>query len=198
MFILVKSIYPNSKRELNTHNIQRSSTILHFLASKGNKAAAKRQSDVDQMCKHLGIDMDVSSTGQGAYRSEEHDVDEGVLATADHRSPEIERNDVEHEGRQSAEQPQAPCSVAPDITDGTMMPLPLEGDADFDWSQATSSLFEQYPLHQETQYGAEPSNILYEQGMWDVSGTYADDLALTGIMETDWVEIGRHLANFQS
>ncbi|EXM12590.1 hypothetical protein FOTG_18917 [Fusarium oxysporum f. sp. vasinfectum 25433] len=72
VFVLVESIYSHTQKIDATSGIQRASSIMQFLAAKGNMAAARRRTDIERMCHHLGIDVSRILEDQ-AVRQERHE-----------------------------------------------------------------------------------------------------------------------------
>ncbi|KAH6689815.1 fungal-specific transcription factor domain-containing protein, partial [Plectosphaerella plurivora] len=57
VFVLIERIYPSSTNGNGVANIQRASEIMQYLASRGNKAAAKRHADLERICSHIGLSV---------------------------------------------------------------------------------------------------------------------------------------------
>lgn len=61
VFVLVEAIGAGDRRDSNLARITAALGLLEYLSAHGNKAAGKRQADIEQMCRHLKVSLCQSS-----------------------------------------------------------------------------------------------------------------------------------------
>ncbi|KAM5526735.1 hypothetical protein FOXYSP1_20854 [Fusarium oxysporum f. sp. phaseoli] len=164
VFVLVESIYSHTQKIDATSGIQRASSIMQFLAAKGNMAAARRRTDIERMCHHLGIDVSRIPEDQ-AVRQERHEhiADEhGGEGGYDHHD---------------AGPGQTMSSIIQDEANITP-----EDSCHFDWAKAAATFFDQL------------TGLSHGEGGIITTGFSLDDFALTGGVEADWADFHTQLA----
>ncbi|KAL7908500.1 fungal-specific transcription factor domain-containing protein [Trichoderma velutinum] len=175
VFVLVESMYPRAYSGSRIDTIKSALWILQHLVSQGNRAAGKRRSEIKQMCSHLGIQLnDNLARPESAQRTT---GDSGQNKTGrDEPVQSIAERTQRHDARQDG---------APPISNST---------PEFDWDDIAATFFD-HPQVSQPDRGAMSSNIMYANGVYDQSGFLLDDFALTGAVDTDWLELGRQLAS---
>ncbi|KAJ9661442.1 hypothetical protein H2201_006473 [Coniosporium apollinis] len=172
VFVLVESIYSSKGSDL--FGIHGTLGIFHYLTQHGNRAASKRLADIEQMCDHLSIPLELSTAAGRSAPTEPH-----LNAVAEPHNGQ--REDTAARWPNGQEQ-------APDME----RLVPLEEPMSLDWYQPLEPVFPQqipYPV-EDTAIG----DNFFGEGTHDVySLYYNNDLALTGAVESDWEELERHI-----
>lgn len=119
VFVLVEAMGPGDRRDLNLARITTALGLLEYLSGHGNKAAGKRQADIEQMCRHLRVSLSQSSNG---------------LATS---SADGQRTIPAAEGSINAEE----VSTTPNET---LEPLTFYTDTDFNLTGAVETDWEEF------------------------------------------------------
>jgi proline utilization trans-activator len=177
VFVLVESLQSTGSPRSGLHGIRGATGILQYLIKHGNKAAAKRMSDVEHICQHLGIEIGIPTV---------------VTSPAAAEGPsDSTYNRALHDPVSSAEDTTA--SDGPHAVDTYE-----ESALDTDWRQA---LFELPDHSSHLPNSLESNNESYGiPPIDDISGfnlDFGNDFILTGADEIDWEEFERQITRNQ-
>ncbi|KAK1532308.1 uncharacterized protein CCOS01_04291 [Colletotrichum costaricense] len=164
VFVLVQAINPG--KGLGHKGIDGSRAILRYLAALGNRPAARRLAELDQMCSHLALPVYQS----GIQAPEESFMD--LMAQPFSFSASYRNSDTAPEGPSTSEGSAIPniqgLSSVQDSTDSTSEVQDMDGQHDFGFSGADLASI---PLEGE--------NSLY----WVY---HTPGFSFTGVEQTDW------------
>ncbi|KAL0781854.1 hypothetical protein CaCOL14_003189 [Colletotrichum acutatum] len=165
VFVLVQAINPG--KGLGHQGIDGSRAILRYLAALGNRPAARRLAELDQMCSHLALPVYQS----GIQAPEESFMD--LMAQPFSFSTSYRNSDAAPEGPSTSEGSaraniQGLSSSVQDSTDSTSEVHDMDGQHDFGFSGADLASI---PLEGE--------NSLY----WVY---HTPGFSFTGVEQTDW------------
>lgn len=188
VFVLVDSIYSHTGRSSSVENIRKASEILNYLSSQGNKAAEKRGADINQMCNHLGVSFHENLQNTNGLLQDNNES----------QGPETELDGTESGSQQNCEQRPLTDNRRREDVHITECTLPQQelSPSQFDWAQAAATFFDQNLSDpQDTQKSMAAALSFGEGGNEICSSLYLDDFSLTGVVETDWAELGKQLAS---
>ena len=168
VFVLVETIHPDASRGCGNRGIGDASNVLKYLTSRGNRAAAKRLADIEQICDQLGISISDGSGQQDDIESMIAPWPDVSLATL------VNEDSAERNGAVDEEPRIAPQHTAP--------------SPEFDWAEASAAFFDNQPFSGQPDQAVAPMWGSFGEGF---SGFYFDEFALTGVVETDWEELSR-------
>lgn len=173
MFVLANNIYPDKAQTQGAASLQLLCELLRLLVSRGNRAAAKRYVDIQQMCEVLGnpvtADGNRLSSGETSCQETRQELIGGLNQTV----PDSDLGDGSH---------------------GSIHDVSATVDVqEFDWGQASTVFFGHEPSYQQD-HTAILHEFTFGEARNDTIGFGDEDFALTGVIETDWEELSRQIA----
>jgi hypothetical protein len=175
VFVLVESIYPHTQKIDATSGIQRASDIMQFLAAKGNMAAARRRTDIERMCHHLGIGISRIPEDQ-AVRQERYEY------IADEHGGE---GGYDHHDSGPGQTMISSFQDEADITP--------EDSCHFDWAKAAATFFDQREGNLMNSQDL-VTGLAHGEGGIITTGFSLDEFTFTGVVEEDWADFRNQLA----